>query len=129
MKRFLAAALAAIFCVSVPSNVLAIDTFSSEIVCPKAMTSEEIEEFLETAEPLPIPEESNESLRTSDFHNGSYVYDMETGISEYKEFDFQPSGVEEKSSEGFFPSNTGVNAESEIEPYSSGSNKVSNTTG
>lgn len=129
MKRFLATALAVVFCVSVPSNVLAMDTLSSETVYPEAMTSEEIEEFLETAEPLPIPEESNENLRTSDFHDGSYVYDMETGLSEYKAFDFQSSGVEERSSEGFFPANTSMNAESIIEPYSSGSNKVSNTTG
>lgn len=114
MKRFLATALAVVFCVSVPSNVLAMDTFSSETVYPEAMTSEEIEEFLETAVPIPVPE-CNGNLRTSNFHSDSYVYDVETGISEYKEFDFQPTGVEVKSSEGFFHDNTGVNAESEIE--------------
>lgn len=69
---------------------------------PQVMKSEEIEEFLKTASPVPVPKPTAQTFSTS-VHNGSYSHDVETGTTTFEPFEFTSSRCTEKESPGYFP--------------------------
>lgn len=69
---------------------------------PQAMTNEEIEEFLKTASPVPIPESTTQTFSTL-AHNGSYSHDIETDTTIFEPFNFTSNRSVEQESPGYFP--------------------------
>lgn len=70
-------------------------------VYPMAMSSEEIKNFLQSAEPAPIPVKTR-TIYTQD-HVGSYTYDMERQITEFEDLVIPESESAGQSSPGYFP--------------------------
>lgn len=65
------------------------------------MSGSEIDNFIENAVPVPIPE-SSESV-SGDVHNGSYCYDTALGKTDFIPFTKKDFTATSQSSAGYFP--------------------------
>lgn len=135
-KMFLSSVLAISMAVCSSSVAFAVDDNCVSNNYPMAMTSAEIEEFLENAVPVPVPESSLNADTTSVLERvGSYSYNMETEKIEFDSFTEEDFKCVENSSEGYLPttlmSQTIINDESIAPQGIVGDDnrvKVSNTT-
>lgn len=69
----------------------------------QAMTSQEIEVFLETALPVPIPDPQKSSSGSSKGSGGVSVYDVRTGTVTHKPLISKETSAKEESDPGYFP--------------------------
>jgi glutamyl endopeptidase len=83
-------------------TVFAVDDNRTTAALPMAMTSAEIAEFLENAEPVPMPS-SNNNVESSRTRTGSYGYNMETGEVQFNSFTEDDYFCTENSSAGYTP--------------------------
>ncbi len=136
-KMFLSSVLAISMAVCSSSVAFALDDNCVSNNYPMAMTSAEIEEFLENAVPVPVPKSSLNTDTVSVFeHVGSYSYNMETEEVEFNSFTEEDFTCVENSSEGYIPAtlvSQSVITDEYVEPHSVATDdnrvKVSDTTG
>lgn len=104
IKAFMSCTLAiSMICLS-SGTAFAEDNNSTSETLPMAMTNAEIAEFLENAEPVPIPSSSG-AEETSRTRTGSYSYNMETGEVSFNPFTEDDFFCTENSSAGYTPNN------------------------
>lgn len=104
VKMFMSCTLAiSMICLS-SGTVFAEENHSISKTIPMAMTSAEIAEFLENAEPMPIPS-STSNTETPRTRTGSYGYNMETGKVTFNSFTEDDFFCLENSSAGYTPNN------------------------